>query len=455
MSGRRMLLAAAAAAALAGVVGTAVTAAPTAVRVSAAGGAATPGSDATIVVASFTVGTGQVGTGLATCAEGARVVGGGAGQLTSSAVEPGSVLESGPVDASRSPATTETGDVARAWLAAGTPGEWRVFAICSASSDATIQATTFSKSPTEPFGSGTATCPAGTRVVGGGVDRITPLAGGDEGLTGADVITSEPLDETGLTLGTESGTVARSWAASVLLNSANAALDYRVLALCSAGSDATIQSQRFPVEIRVGCGKSAVVTCPAGKRALGGGVGVIGTAKNFGRIFQSGPVDETGDVKNTVTGDVARSWSAFVNQWTGGLGDNAEYRVSAICAADATATAPQAPVPRCGGLKATISGTAGPDALQGTAGADVIAGLGGNDTITGLGGNDTVCGGSGNDRIAGGAGNDLLSGEAGNDTLAGGPGNDRLLGGPGNDSLTGGTGVDRLDGGAGRNTVRP
>jgi Ca2+-binding RTX toxin-like protein len=199
------------------------------------------------------------------------------------------------------------------------------------------------------------------------------------------------------------------------------------------------------VEICVGCGKSAVVSCPAGKRVLGGGVGVIG-AKNFGRLFQSGPVDETGDVKNTLTGDVSRSWSAFVNQFTGGLGQNVEYRVSAICAADATATAPQAPVPRCAGLKATIVGTAGPDTLQGTAGADVIAGLGGNDTITGLGGNDTVCGGSGNDSIAGGAGNDKLYGELGNDRLSGGPGNDILLGGPG---------VDSIAGGPGRNTVRP
>jgi hypothetical protein len=442
MSGRRMLLAAAAAAALAWAVGTAVPAAPTAARASAAGVAATPGSDARVVVVPFTVGDGQVGTGIATCPEGTRVVGGGAGQLAPlPRHDPGSLLESGPVDASRSPATTETGDVARAWLAAGTPGEWRVFAICSASSDATIQATTFSRSPTEPFGSGSATCPAGTRVVGGGVDRITPLAGGDQDLLGPNVITSEPLDQSGLTLGTESGTVARSWAASVQ----NPEVDYRVVALCSAGSDATVQSQRFPVEICVGCGKSAVVSCPAGKRVLGGGVGVIG-AKNFGRLFQSGPVDETGDVKNTLTGDVSRSWSAFVNQFTGGLGQNVEYRVSAICAADATATAPQAPVPRCAGLKATIVGTAGPDTLQGTAGADVIAGLGGNDTITGLGGNDTVCGGSGNDSIAGGAGNDKLYGELGNDRLSGGPGNDILLGGPG---------VDSIAGGPGRNTVRP
>ncbi len=440
MTRRRVLPIALAVATLAGTASVTVAASPAEQRTAAA-----PGSDAKVVVASFTVGADQVGSGIATCPEGTRAVGGGVDQRIAPGTEGGTILESGPVDANRSPATTVTGEVARAWLAAGTAGDWRVFAICSATSDATVQATTFRRSPGagDPFGRGTATCAPGTRVVGGGVVRVTPLVGGDSGLLGPNVVTSEPLDQTGLTAGTETGTVARSWAASVLLSSADAALEYRVIAVCSANSDATIQSQRVTVQDCVGCGKATVVTCPAGKRALGGGVGLIGPAGGFGRLFQSAPADGTGDTAETGSGDVPRSWSAHVNHFAGG--DDVEYRVSAICASDATPTAPVSRA-RCAGLPATIVGTPGQDALRGTPRRDVIAGLGGNDTIRGLAGDDVVCGGGGNDRIDGGAGNDRI---------AGGAGNDALVGGPGNDTLTGGAGIDSLDGGPGRNTVKP
>jgi Ca2+-binding RTX toxin-like protein len=221
---------------------------------------------------------------------------------------------------------------------------------------------------------------------------------------------------------------------------------FQVVALCSAGSDATIESKRFTVEVCVGCGTGTLATCPPGKRALGGGIGLIGSG--FGNLFQSQPVDETGEAITTESGDVPRSWSAFVNIFSTG-GDSVEYRVSAICGSEAATSTPT-PKPvataRCAGLKATIVGTAGPNTLRGTPRADVIAGLGGNDTISGLGGNDVVCGGAGNDTIAGGPGNDRLAGEAGNDSLNGGPGNDSLVGGPG---------LDRLVGGPGLNTLKP
>jgi sugar lactone lactonase YvrE len=105
----------------------------------------------------------------------------------------------------------------------------------------------------------------------------------------------------------------------------------------------------------------------------------------------------------------------------------------------------------CGGLQATIVGTAGPDALVGTAGADVIHGLSGNDTITGLGSADVICGGAGNDtlrggggadRLLGGSGRDRLFGDAGPDILTGGAGRDTANGGPGNDSCTAETRVN-------------
>jgi PKD repeat protein len=110
-----------------------------------------------------------------------------------------------------------------------------------------------------------------------------------------------------------------------------------------------------------------------------------------------------------------------------------------------TVTEPPPPPVVCGGLQATVVGTAGRDALVGTPGPDVIAGLGGGDTITAFGGADVVCGGGGNDvvrggagpdRLLGGSGADRLFGEGGPDILGGGAGRDTANGGPGNDSCT-------------------
>jgi hypothetical protein len=453
MSGRKLLSIALAIAAVAA--GAATTAAPTVARMSVARtSAATPGSDATIQATTFTIEAGKVGDAFATCPEGKRVVGGGVGSIEQAKPRSGFAFalvtqQSGPVDATGKPALTETGDVARSWLASvwnqsDRTAEARVFALCSATSDATIVASPIAENDNSSFASGAATCPAGTRVVGGGVGLVEFV-----GPNPFSVDISGPVDETGEAALTDSGDVARSWFAAIARNK------YRVFALCSAGSDATIEAKLIPVEEAIGLADGAAVQCPAGKRALGGGVGVTGAG--HGTVHVSGPVDATGQTATIETGDVARGWFGFVANILGD-GNARIFRVLAICASDAPATAAAGPGQarvRCAGRAATIVGTVGPDALQGTPGPDVIAGLGGNDTITGLGGNDTVCGGGGNDTIAGGAGNDTLAGEAGNDTLAGGPGSDRLLGGTGNDSLTGGPGVDRLDGGTGRNTVRP
>ena len=92
----------------------------------------------------------------------------------------------------------------------------------------------------------------------------------------------------------------------------------------------------------------------------------------------------------------------------------------------------------CGGLKATIVGTAAGEVLVGTPEDDVISGGGGRDTIKGLGGDDSLCGGGGRDRLVGGTGNDMLFGEGGNES----GGNRGLFGGPGNDVAYGGAGDD-------------
>ncbi len=108
-----------------------------------------------------------------------------------------------------------------------------------------------------------------------------------------------------------------------------------------------------------------------------------------------------------------------------------------------TTTTSAAPSVMCGGLRATLVGTAGNDVLRGTNGADVIAGLGGNDVITGRGGNDVICGGKGKDKLKGDAGADVLYGDAGRDNLVGGGGKDVLDGGTGRDVCNGGKAKDR------------
>ena len=90
----------------------------------------------------------------------------------------------------------------------------------------------------------------------------------------------------------------------------------------------------------------------------------------------------------------------------------------------------------CGGLAATIVGTAMDDDIEGTAGADVIVGLAGNDRIKGLDGDDIICGNEGDDDLLGDAGDDRIFGDAGNDVLEGGAGADECDGISGIDSAS-------------------
>ncbi len=108
----------------------------------------------------------------------------------------------------------------------------------------------------------------------------------------------------------------------------------------------------------------------------------------------------------------------------------------------------------CGGLDATIAGTAEDDELTGTLGDDVIDAGNGGDTITGLAGNDVICGGKGGDDIKGTNGNDDLRGESGADTMRGGKGRDKVRGSKGRDTMRGARGRDKLKGGPGGDFVR-
>ena len=103
----------------------------------------------------------------------------------------------------------------------------------------TIVKSTVIALPPGNSGSGVATCPAGTRVVGGGVTTNSPTP---DGFVRYRVQLSGPLDETGLTANTGDGDVARSWFAYVANEDLGAGHLFKVSALCSRTSDAIIEA---------------------------------------------------------------------------------------------------------------------------------------------------------------------------------------------------------------------
>jgi len=196
-------------------------------------------------------------------------------------------------------------------------------------SDATVEAKVFTVQPGK-IGDATVTCPAGKRVVGGGVGQNTFNGVGAFGYPQQ----SGPVDETGSFANTRTGDVARGWTASVFNNSSGGTREFKVVAICSASSDATIATNPFTVDPRTVNGAS--VDCPSGKRAVGGGVGQEGaTSPLFGWIQGSGPVDETGTTANTESGDVAEGWYASVFNFGA---SSREFHVFAICSAESDAT---------------------------------------------------------------------------------------------------------------------
>ncbi|HEY7693405.1 MAG TPA: calcium-binding protein [Gaiellaceae bacterium] len=426
--------------------------------------AAGPGSDATVVSKSFDVGPGKVGDATVACPAGTRATGGGV--LGGIAAGQGYMQQSGPVDETGTFASTKSGDIARGWSASvfnpGANGttEFQLAAICSASSDATIAANPFTVEPRTVDGA-SVDCPAGQRALGGGLgqpDPTSPLFGW--------IRSSGPVDATGTTANTDTGDVAEGWYASVF-NFGASARDFHVFAICSAGSDATIEASGT-LSVEPGSKEESRLNCPAGRRVVGGGVGQLAATNTpGGYILDSTPV------LPVPPSTVGRTWLIAVYNPPEVGAPVRKFRAFAICAGDATATpttttAPKptttaplptttAPPPKpnvyCGALRATIVGTPGRDVLTGTPGRDVVAGLGGNDLINGLGGNDVICGGDGNDKLIGAAGNDVVYGGAGSDYVTAGTGNDRVGGDAGNDRIFGGAGNDSLYGGIGNDLV--
>src|SRR5262249_6003163 len=144
--------------------------------------------------------------------------------------------------------------------------------------------------------SGIATCPAGRRATGGGIGTEGPLS---FSLIYYGVHLSGPLEASGATADTDDGDAAARWDAAAV--NGNASMQtFRTFALCSASSDAVIEATSF----NLGSGQKtfASATCPAGRRALGGGLGTTGLAVPQYFLFSSLPLNATGAPGSTADG---------------------------------------------------------------------------------------------------------------------------------------------------------
>jgi hypothetical protein len=304
------------------------------------------GSDASVVVTAYQA-SDTVTSAVANCPSGSRAVGGGLASTApaQSGVVQGEQRFSWPLTENGTQ-TFIDGGVARSWeagLGFGLArGEWKVYALCSASSDATIQV------ETKNVGADTiaelqVACPSGSRVLGGGVSQPNASVK-DNNAVGS----SAPYDDTNSVLSAEDGDQARFWHAKYS-NDTQQSQGVRVYALCSPTSDATLEVTRATAPPNTAA-PTATAMCPAGRHVTGGG---FATTVGFGTVHNSAPVDAAGSSAALSNGDRARGWTAS----TGATGQtSSEFRVLAICESDSASPSP------------TVTATPGPSGPTGPTG---------------------------------------------------------------------------------------
>ena len=348
----------------------------------------------------------------ANCPAGSRAVGGGVN--TTGPTPAGNtrdiyrVMLSHPLDETGSTASTGDNDVARRWSAfvgnySGARQLFKVFALCSRAADATVAASDL-RVVEGGARVGTARCPAGARVLGGGLGATD----GETGTGTNETQVSGPVDETGTSAGTLDGDVTRSWLAYVRNNVMGGFRPFKVFALCT------------------------------GERTVGGGGGGPGGGGGGGAGGGGGTVG------GTTGGGSGRSLRCGGKRATI-VGTNGRDRIRGTRRSDV--------IVALGGNDRILGGR-GNDRVCAGSGRDAVAGDSGSDRLVGEGDQDTLKGGSGNDALDGGRGSDLLQAGSGNDRLLGGTGNDLLEGGSGRDRLSGQSGRDRCRGGSGKDKAK-
>jgi hypothetical protein len=292
----------------------------------APGAWAAAGDDAVVVTVPQTV-PGATRAGVAVdCGPDRRAIGGGAAIVGLVNNVGNGLLVSNPLDSSGETATTVSGDVPRYWYTAvenenaSISQDFRFYAVCSANSDATVQAVSFTVYHATPvpfipmYGGRVIPCPSGQRAIGGGLGYTNTLAEGR-----ARIDTNGP---DGAIIGKpQTGEVVNAWDTEAVNLSTTTDLDYRGFAICSAASQATLQTAPFSTN---SSGRANAV-CPSGGRALSGGL--VSTDVNEWFVRDAYPTDAAGN-SLPADGGVAQGWSASVVKT--GAGES-NFTVSALC----------------------------------------------------------------------------------------------------------------------------
>jgi len=292
-----------------------------------------PGLRTRVVAGVPAAGPGAAGTqttASATCSAGTLMVSGGAlGDLVAGgAVSPSlRLMGTVPSDAAGSPAASGAGPASwTAILAAGgqalSGAQSRQFALCADGGPlgSTRVVATSVAGPTTPGNSvaATATCPAGTVLLGGGGLTGAPASSPSPSLH---LIGSFPSNAVGSPVGA-SGSQAGSWTASA--DSGGAAIvgaSTTAYAVCGSGAGlaTTVQVKRVTgPENGIGEPLDVTVSCPAGKVLLGGGANIDlnGGTPQWG-VHLRGTYPSDAAARPAANGTSADSWTVSVED--GGL----------------------------------------------------------------------------------------------------------------------------------------
>lgn len=235
-----------------------------------------------------------------------------------------SINVSAPVNKTELPGRTRTGDKATNWFASaysgsGSQEDMKVFAICSASSDARLHVATFSVPPSKTK-SKIVSCPHGQHALGGGLGIATSPASGvyEEG--------SGPLDKSKSVGGTSTGDAPRAWEVAVY-NGFGVSRKFQALVICSKQTKPHIVADEVPVATSTDVEVAA--NCPAGQRALGGGVLPLGKPSVDLQFEENGPLAAGGTTATTTDGDVPVAWDGDVYSRSA---NTRSYKTLAVCA---------------------------------------------------------------------------------------------------------------------------
>ena len=287
---------------------------------------ASPGDDAHLEIVRHTgVATSEAAV---PCPTGERALGGGV--FTESGNSPVAIGADGPLDETGLTANTDDGDVARFWFTEAVTGRasdtFTHYAVCSASSDATLKTKALTIpsllicpsgcSLDTPGRSGElANCPDGTRAISGGF-------GSPENAMGyRRAIFNQPLAAGANLAGTTTGAVAQGWYFFGENDNPDADAHMKVFAVCSPTAQATVQTTSFDT----GSPAQSSAVCPATARSTGGGFGAT-TNSAFGDWVSSAPATSGGSPA-TSESDAPRGWFGRVDA----TGFAATYRVYALC----------------------------------------------------------------------------------------------------------------------------